>query len=85
MALICFSCAMNAFLAVTVTRLPITSLEGITDKSMTMVLWQDDALEDFLKKTDVYSKAIKDDRVEHIGSTGAFIPCLSLFGWKITF
>ena len=65
-----FRCAMNAFLAVPVIRLPIKSFEDIENKKMTIVLWGGDLIEDFLKTTRVYQLAKKDGRILYINSTG---------------
>ena len=61
---------MNAFLSVKINQLPVESMEDITTNDMTIALWKDDSMEEFIKSSKVYKRAEADGRIFHISSTG---------------
>ena len=63
-------CAMNAFLAVKVNRLPVNTLEEIEDEKMTILMWGNDGLEHYLSSFETYKKAKEENRIQYVQSTG---------------
>ena len=71
-------CAMNAFLAVKVNRLPVNTLEEIEDEKMTILMWGNDGLEHYLSSFVTYQNAKEENRILYIRSTG-------INSYKLTF